>query len=100
MGQECKFVFGIDAMKNLVSIADTIAEEQWKALERKPKYKVKTKKRRRPENVKERIIKERGFKNIRTVSEHVAEFDYRPAKCKKTYRVVVLRKTLLLRKEN
>jgi len=96
--KRCKFVFGIDAMKNLVSIADTIPEEQWTILERKPKYKVKTKKRRRPENVKERIIKERGYKNIRTVSEHVAEFDYRPGKCKKTYRVVVLRKNLTVEK--
>lgn len=96
--KKCKFVFGIDAMKNLVSIADTIPEEQWEVIERKPKYKVKTKKRRRPENVKERIIKERGFKNIRTTSEHVAEFDYRPGKCKKTYRVVVLRKNLTVEK--
>ncbi len=96
--KRCKFVFGIDARKNLVSIADTIPEEQWEVIERKPKYKVKTKKRRRPENVKERIIKERGYKNIRTVSEHVAEFDYRPGKCKKTYRVVVLRKNLTVEK--
>ena len=92
--QKCKFVFGIDAMPNLIAIADAIPEENWEVLERKPKYKVKTQKRKRPENVKERIIKERGFKNIRTVSEHVAEFDYRPGKCKKTYRVVVLRKNL------
>jgi hypothetical protein len=96
--RKCKFVFGIDAMPNLVSIADTIPEEQWEVLERKPKYKVKTKKRKRPDNVKERIIKERGFKNIRTVSEHVAEFDYRPGKCNKTYRVVVLRKNLTVEK--
>jgi hypothetical protein len=96
--QRCKFVFGLDAMPNMVSIADSIPEEQWEVLERKPKYKVKTKKRKRPENVKERIIKERGFKNIRTVSEHVAEFDYRPGKCKKTYRVVVLRKNLTVEK--
>jgi hypothetical protein len=96
--KRCKFVFGMDAMKNLISIADAIPEQQWGTLERKPKYQVKTKKRRRPENVKERIIKERGFKNIRTVSEHVAEFDYRPVKCKKIYRVVVLRKNLTVEK--
>ncbi len=94
----CKFVFGIDARKNLIAKAESIPEEHWETLERKPKYKVKTKKRRRPENVKERIIKQRGFKNIRTVSEHVAEFDYRPGKCKKTYRVVVLRKNLTVEK--
>jgi hypothetical protein len=90
----CKFVFGMDARKNLIEIADGIAEKGWEPIFRKSKYKVKTKKRKRPENVKERIVKERGFKNIRTISEHVAEFDYRPGKCKKTYRVVVLRKNL------
>jgi hypothetical protein len=90
----CKFVFGMDARKNLIEIADGIAEECWKPLFRKSKYKVKTKKRKRPNNVKERIVKERGFENIRTISEHVAEFDYRPGKCKKIYRVVVLRKNL------
>jgi hypothetical protein len=96
--KKCKFVFGIDAMKNLISIADTIPDEQWETLERKPKYKVKTKKRKRPENVKERIVKERGFTNIKTTAEHVAEFDYRPGKCKKPYRVVVLRKNLTIEK--
>ena len=90
----CKFLFGIDARQNLIAIADSIQEEHWGHIFRQPKYKVKTKKRKRPENVKERIVKERGYKNIRTISEHVAEFDYRPGKCKKTYRVVVLRKNL------
>ena len=94
----CKFVFGIDARRNLISIADSMAEEQWEPLLRKPKYEVKTKKRKRPENVKERIVRERGFTNIRTVSEHVAEFDYQPGKCKKTYRIVVLRKNLTVEK--
>jgi len=96
--ERCKFVFGIDARKNLIAKAESISEEKWGVLERKPKYKVKTKERKRPDNVKERIVKEREFKNIRTVSEHVAEFDYRPGKCKKTYRVVALRKNLTVEK--
>jgi hypothetical protein len=96
--KRCKFVFGIDARQNLIAIADSIPEEHWDLIFRKSKYKVKTKKRKRPENVKERIVKERGYKNIRTISEHVAEFDYRPVKCKKTYRVVVLRKNLTIEK--
>jgi hypothetical protein len=96
--ERCNFVFGIDARRNLISIANSIVEQQWEHLLRKPKYEVKTKERKRPENVKERIVKERGFENIRTVSEHVAEFDYQPVKCKKTYRVVVLRKNLTVEK--
>jgi len=92
--KRCKFVLGFDARPNLVALAQGIAAEQWEELERKPKYEVKTQERQRPENVKERIVKERGYKNIRTVSEQVAEMDYRPGKCQKTYRMVVLRKNL------
>jgi hypothetical protein len=92
--KRCKFVLGFDAHRNLVGLAEGILEERWEELERKPKYEVKTQERQRPENVKERIVKERGYKNIRTVSEQVAEMDYRPGKCKKTYRIVVLRKNL------
>ena len=96
--ERCKFVFGLDARKNLISIAETIPEKQWKTLIRKPKHEVKTTNRQRPVNVKEQIIKEREFKNIRTVSEEVAEFNYQPVKCKKSYRVIALRKNLTIEK--
>jgi len=89
-GQGVRFVFGIDAMANLKAKAEAL----WEPLRRPAKYDVRTEPRRRPENVKERIVKERGYKNIRLQSEHVAESDYRPTKCRKTYRVVVLRKNL------
>jgi hypothetical protein len=92
--KRCKFVLGFDAYPNLVRLAQGISEEQWEDLERKPKDEVKTEERQRPENVKERIVRERGYKNIRTESEQVAAFDYRPGKCQKTYRMVVLRKNL------
>src|SRR4030067_50888 len=86
------------APRSLVGLARGMSEEQWEELERKPKYEVKTQERQRPENVKERIVRERGYKNIRTVSEQVAEFAYRPGKCTKTYRMVVLRKNLTVEK--
>ena len=92
--QGVQFVFGIDAMANLVAIADGLPEGLWKPLARPAKYAVQTEPRQRPENVKERIVKERRYKNIRLQSEHVAEFDYRPTKCRKRYRIVVLRKNL------
>ena len=44
----CKFLFGIDARQNLIAIADSIQEDHWDHIFRKPKYKVKTKKRKRP----------------------------------------------------
>jgi len=92
------FVFGINAMPNLVNIAENLPETSYTGLLRSPKYSIKTEPRRKPVNVKERIVKERGYKNIRLCSEHTAEFEYRPVKCKKSYRVVVLRKNLSIEK--
>ncbi len=40
----------------------------------------------------------REFENIRLCSEDVAEFDYSPTKCTKSYRVVVVRKYLSVEK--
>ena len=39
-----------------------------------------------------------GYKNFRLESEQVAEFDYRPGNCQKTYRMVVVRKNLSVEK--
>ena len=90
--QEVEFVFGMDARKNVIEIAENLPDQAWNRLERRPKYEVKTVPRQRPENVKQAIVQEREYKNIRTVSEDVAEFEYSPTACKKTYRAVVLRK--------
>ena len=88
------FVFGIAAMPNLINLAETLPETAWKPLLRKPRYTVATEPRRKPANIKEQIVKKRGYKNIRLQSEQVAEFDYRPVKCKQAYRMVVIRKNL------
>jgi len=85
-------------MPNLVEIAENLSETTWKDLMRQPRYTVKTEPRSRPANVKEQIVKERGYKNIRLQSEQVAEFEYQPVKCRKSYRVVVLRKNLSIEK--
>lgn len=92
--QGVKFIFGIDAMPNLYELAENLPETAWKRLKRPPRYEVKTQPRERPPNVKEQIVEERQFDNIRLVQEYVAEFSYRPAKCNKDYRVVVVWKDL------
>jgi hypothetical protein len=93
--EDCvEFVFGIDAMPNLYELAENLPKSAWKRLERPARYHVKTKPRRHPENVKERIVEEREFENTRLVDEWVAEFPYCPTKCRKTYRVVVVWKDL------
>jgi hypothetical protein len=89
-----RFVFGIDAMANLRERAADLSERAWKRLERPAKYAVKTQPRSRRENVKERVVVERGFRNVRLESEDVAEFQYQPGACRRPYRVIVVRKNL------
>jgi hypothetical protein len=89
-----RFIFGLDAKPNLVEIAENLPKTAWDRLERPARYEVRTGPRSRPENVKEQVVRQREFENIRLDSEDVAEFDYRPTACRNTYRVVVVRKNL------
>jgi len=88
--QGVKFIFGIDATKALYARAADLPPNSWKTLVRPAKYAVKTRPRRRPERVKQQVVEARQFKDLRLVKEHVAEFRHRPAKCQRTYRVVVV----------
>jgi hypothetical protein len=89
------FVFGLDAQPNLVALAQALPERVWAALERSARYQVKTTPRQRPPNVKEDVVRRRGFRNLRLVSEAVAEFNYQPCACTQEYLVVVVRKQLV-----
>ena len=44
--------------------------------------------------MKGRIVRERGYVNNRLNYEDVAEYEYRPTKCRETYRMVVVRKNI------
>ena len=91
---DVRFLFGIDAHPTLVALAAGLPAEAYGFLERPPKYTIKTAPRRRPERVKPEIVRRRGFETIHTLEEMVAEFDYRPVACRRSYRVVVVRKRL------
>ena len=91
-----RFVFGFQAVPKLQALAMALDESSWRPLDRKAKYRVKTGPRATPENVKARIVAERGYKNIKLESEHVAEIDYQPANCRRSYRMVILRKNLTI----
>lgn len=86
------FVFGYDARPNLTTLAEALPATAWTGLQRPARYAVETQPRRRPDKVKDRIVRERGFEVLRLTSEEVAEFDYRPTACANTYRMVVVRK--------
>jgi hypothetical protein len=98
--ERCKLLFAMDSKKNLIQIADDITVDQWQELERRPKYTIKTKPRKRPDKVKDQVVKRRKFRSIHTKAEHVAEFSYQPWQCSKIYRIIVLKKTLKVTKGN
>jgi Transposase DDE domain group 1 len=88
------FVFGYDSKPNLVDMAEQLPERAWQALQRPPRYQAVTGLRQRPDNVKDKIVRERGFETLRLQSEEVAEFNYRPHACRQEYRLIVVRKNI------
>jgi len=88
------FIFGADACQALETRAAALPVSDWRRLERPAGYEVKTEPRAKPENVKERIVRQRGYKNFVLQWEDVAEFDYRPVLCKQAYRMIALRKKI------
>lgn len=92
--QGVTFLFGIDRRHALHQIAANLPQDAWTPLARPRKYEVAKKARARRVNVKEQVVIERGFENIRLDAESVTSFDYRPTACGKTYRVVALLKNL------
>jgi hypothetical protein len=93
-----RFIFGIDAMANLKELAGHLDDLKYSELERPPRYTIKTVPRQARERHKDRVVAERRFDTLKLVGEEVAEFEYRPVACKRTYRVVVLRKKLAVEK--
>jgi hypothetical protein len=97
-GDGIRFIFGMDARENLRELAGHLDDVKYSELERPPRYTIKTVPRQQRERHKERIVAERRFETLKLIGEEVAEFEYQPVACKKTYRVVVLRKKLVVEK--
>ncbi|HEX5879825.1 MAG TPA: IS1380 family transposase [Actinomycetota bacterium] len=96
------FVFGMDNNAALRGRAEALAEDSWHRLERpldapgqqQEKQQAEVVTRARRDDVKQRIVTERGYLDLRLDHEDVAEFDYRPGKCGRPYRVVAVRKNI------
>jgi hypothetical protein len=93
-----RFIFGIDAMPNLVALAEGLAPEQYGELERPARYAIQTAPRQARERHKDRVVFEREYRTLKLVGEQVAEFDYRPVACEKAFRMIVLKKELVAEK--
>jgi hypothetical protein len=91
---DVRFIFGLDVSHQQHIAADDLPPEAWKRLKRPPKYTVQTKPRGRRQRVKQQIVEDRQFKDIRLVEEWIAERKYRPPGCQHTYRLIIVRKNL------
>jgi Transposase DDE domain group 1 len=93
-----RFLFGMDARDNLKHLAEHLEDLKYSELERPARYTIQSVPRQHRERHKGRIVAERQYETLKLIGEEVAEFEYRPVACKKTYRVVVLRKKLVVEK--
>jgi hypothetical protein len=93
--QRGDFVFGMDNNAALRRIAESLDASAWSRLSRPPAYEPVTGVRRaRRTNTKAEIVKEREYLNLALNHEDVAVFDYQPRKCRRSYRIVALRKNI------
>jgi hypothetical protein len=89
-----RFVFGYDANPAFVARADDLDAGDYEELVRKANALFAGRPRSKPPRVKAEIVNERGYLNKRLVAEDTAEFEHRPSKAARSYRVVVLRKLI------
>jgi hypothetical protein len=92
------FIFGMNAHKKVVGLAEALPKKVWKPLERLPRYQIATRPRRKPERVKEDIVRFKGYQNKKLTGESVAEIEYRPNKCRRAYRLIIVRKNISVQK--
>jgi hypothetical protein len=92
-----RFVFGFDATAPMVAFAEDegALHDGYHELARRAEDAFGPQRATQP-RVKESIVREKGYKNIRLKSEDVAEFVYQPTRCDREYRVVVVRKNLAI----
>jgi len=91
--QRVAFVFGFDAHPNLVALANGVPASEWRRFRRPPRYEAESSRKKRP-HVKEQLVCEKGWKNLVLKAEHITEFVYQPGKCRRPYRMIVLRKKI------
>jgi len=83
------FTFGYKCIDKLVNIACSLPAYKWKRFRREKKHEDNGK-----PNYKQEFVEGKGYRDLHLKKEYVAEFRYKPGKCKKEYRVIVLKKVI------
>lgn len=90
-----RFVFGFDAYKPMIQRAEDLEDREYRKLVRKAEQVFESRERAKQPRVKDQIVSERGYQNLRLEREDVAEFEHQPNKCMRPYRFIALRKTIV-----
>ena len=93
-----RFILGIDAHPKLVGLAEALENKAWQPLVRQAKYEILTEPRPKAFRYKEQVVVAREFENQKLVGEALAEIKYKPSKCRREFRVVILRKNITVQK--
>jgi hypothetical protein len=90
-----RFVFGFDAFKPMIARAEDVDAREYRELVRRAEETFEGRERAKQPRVKEQIVKERGYQNLRLEREDVVEFEHQSNKCNRPYRFIALRKTIV-----
>ena len=93
-----RFILGIDVHPKLVGLAEALENKAWQPLVRQAKYEILTEPRPKAFRYKEQVVVAREFENQKLVGEALAEIKYKPSKCRREFRVVILRKNITVQK--
>lgn len=88
------FVFGMAACKPLVNLADGLEEAAWSPLIRPVREVDEDEERARQPRHKQLEVEKKEYTDLRLEKEDVTEVEYSPSLCQKTYRLIILRKTI------
>ena len=91
-----RFIFGYDAWKPLIARAEDIDDCDYRELIRKADdtFKPAAERAKQPW-VKEQVVRQREYRNLLLAREDLAEFEHQPRAANRSYRFVVLRKTIV-----
>ncbi|MGC9385081.1 MAG: IS1380 family transposase [Kosmotogaceae bacterium] len=89
-GNDVGFIFGYSKWQNLLKKADLLDKDEWRNIEKPQKG--RGKERKKKHRVKRAMVIKREYETITQKNQYVAEFRYRPTKCERDYRVIVLKK--------
>jgi DDE family transposase len=93
-GDGVRFVLGHDADSGFVNRAENMRSDDFTELVRKAKSAFSTTRAKQP-RIKEEIVRERGYLHKRVLAEDTIDFEYKPHRARKSYRIVVLRKVIV-----